>query len=270
VFYDVLKEFPPVMDIVFEHLYKAYGSKVIFDDISLHIERGSRCVLLGGSGTGKSQMLKHIVGLVRPDKGRIVIDGQDITKFSESKLTEVRKRIGYIFQNGGILDSLSVEQNVGLQLREHSRKTEKEILAEVSQVLGIVGLAGMEQQMPSTLSGGQRKRVAIARALTMDVNCFLFDEPTAGLDPMTSATVDDVILEINQKQKSTVLVVTHDLISMAEIAERVLFLHDHKIAFDGTVKEFYASEIPAVKAFLARDQHAIHPPTQSQASVSKV
>ncbi|MDX1971144.1 MAG: ATP-binding cassette domain-containing protein, partial [Candidatus Sumerlaeia bacterium] len=165
--FHVLKEFPHLMDIAFEHLYKAYGSKVIFEDISLHIDCGSRCVLLGGSGTGKSQMLKHIVGLVRPDKGRVLIDGEDITGYSESKLSAVRKRIGYIFQNGGILDSHTVEQNVGLQLREHSGKKEKEILAEVTRVLGIVGLAGMEQQMPSTLSGGQRKRVAIARALTM-------------------------------------------------------------------------------------------------------
>jgi phospholipid/cholesterol/gamma-HCH transport system ATP-binding protein len=248
------------MKIEFKNVSKAYGSKIIFTDLSLVINSGERCVLLGGSGTGKSQLLKHIVGLVKPDKGRVLVDDVDITDFDEHALEPVRKKIGYIFQSGGILESMTVGENVGLPLRELTKTPEKEVQAKVLEVLKIVGLEGVQSQMPSTISGGQRKRVAIARSLTQDVDCFLFDEPTAGLDPMTSCTVDDVVLQVNEELKATVLVVTHDLISMSELGQRVLFLHDHKIAFDGTVPDFYASKEQPIKDFLSRDQRAIHPP----------
>ncbi len=252
------------MKIRFENVSKSYGPKCIFDDLSIEIGAGERCVLLGGSGTGKSQMLKHIVGLVAPDKGKIYIDDEDITKYSEKKLEQLRKRVGYIFQNGGILESLTVSENIALPLQELTNMSNQDISKKVAEVLKTVELEGLGDQMPATISGGQRKRVAIARALTQDVDCFLFDEPTAGLDPMTSSTVDDVILQVNDELKATVLVVTHDLISMAEVGNRVLFLHEHKIAFDGSVKEFYANNSPAIQEFLSRDQRCLEPPTISR------
>lgn len=252
------------MKIRFEHVSKAYGKKVIFDDLSIEVQAGERCVLLGGSGTGKSQLLKHIVGLVKPDSGKVFIDDEDITRFTDRQLEALRKRIGYIFQNGGILESMTVAENVALPLQELTHKSNAEIKEIVDKVLKAVDLEGLQDQMPSTISGGQRKRVAIARALTQDVDCFLFDEPTAGLDPMTSSTVDDVILQVNNDLKATVLVVTHDLISMAELGQRVLFLNEHKIAFDGTVKEFYANDNPAIQEFLSRDQRCAEPPTSSR------
>lgn len=241
------------MKLRFDRVTKSYGSRKIFDELTFEVPAGQRCILLGASGAGKSQILKHLVGLIRPDSGSIYLDDEDISKFSESKLSKYRQRFGFIFQNGGLLESLSVAENVGLPLMEHGTHSKKECQALVSEKLKMVGLEGREDQTPSTLSGGQRKRVAIARALVCNVEAFLFDEPTAGLDPMTAETIDDVIIQVNEETNATTIVVTHDLISVAEVAERVLLLSEGKIYFDGTPEEFRNSKDDKVIEFLNRE-----------------
>lgn len=240
------------MRIEIQDLHKSFGTMQVLRGATLTIEPGEICVILGGSGQGKSVLLKHLVGLEKPDSGRILIDGVDIVHLSERDLAPYRKRFGMIFQNGGILQSLSVGDNVALPLVEIDGQTQAEALVKVKEKLAAVGLAGFETRDVNVLSGGQRKRVAIARALVQDADCLLFDEPTAGLDPVISQTVDDVIEEVNRDTKDTVILVTHDLISAFRLGTRLHLLDKGEIVFSGTPDEFRASEHPAAKRFLAR------------------
>jgi len=241
------------MHIVVENLRKELGGRQVLDGISLDIPKGELCFIVGASGTGKSVLLKHLVGLMKPDSGRILIDGQDTTPLSEARLLDVRKRFGMIFQGGGLLDSLTVGENVGLALAEVRREKPERVRAAVAEKLALVGLEGRESQMPGTLSGGQIKRAAIARALTTNAECLLFDEPTAGLDPLMSDNIDDVIADVNRRTGATTIVVTHDLVSVFKLARRVHFLHGGKVLFSGTPEELRASSDATVKAFLARE-----------------
>ncbi len=240
------------MRIEIKGLKKSFGKLVVFDGLDLVVEQGEICIIMGRSGTGKSVLLKHLVGLLKPDAGTILIDGEDISALTEKELYPVRRRFGMIFQNGGMLQSLSVGENVGLPLLEVKGADSAEIKSKVAESLKRVGLEGREDQAVTTISGGQQKRVAIARALVQEAECMLFDEPTAGLDPPISQTVDDIVKEVNQESGCTMIVVTHDLVSAFGIGTRLHLLNEGRIAASGTPEELRKSDNPVVREFLAR------------------
>lgn len=240
------------MEIVVRDLRKSFGDNEVLRGVNLRVRPGEIAVIIGGSGSGKSVLLKHLIGLVKPDSGEILIDGRDIAPFSETELYPIRRRIGMIFQSGGLLQSLSVGRNVGLALAEHGRLSSGELRRRVAEKLAQVGLAGKEEEMPTNLSGGMRKRVAIARALTLDADALFYDEPTAGLDPPMSQTVDDLIREMKTKTGCTSLVVTHDLASVFSIADSVHMLHQGTIVFSGTPEQLLRCDEESIRRFLAR------------------
>lgn len=242
------------MHIKIENLHKSFGENKVLAGVNLEIKTGELCIIIGASGTGKSILLKHIVGLIKPDSGRVLIDGEDIVAMNERKMLPLRKRFGMIFQNGGLLESLSLEENVGLALDELSSEQPSRIKELVGQKLEAVGLKGRESQMPATLSGGQRKRAAIARALSTQADCVLFDEPTAGLDPIMSDNIDQVILETNKSSGATIIVVTHDVASIFRLNGRIHMLHEGTIIESGSAEDFLASAHPQIKQFLARER----------------
>lgn len=241
------------MHIKIEDLHKSFGKTEVLKGLNLEIPAGQRVVIVGGSGSGKSVLLKHLVGLIKPDRGRILIDGTDIAHMSERALNPFRQRFGMIFQTGGLLQSMTVGENVALAMAELTHEKRGDMLRKVTEKLAEVGLEGREDQMPGTLSGGQRKRAAIARALTMETECFLFDEPTAGLDPPMAQTVDEIVLQVNRDIGATTIVVTHDLVSVFEVADVVHMLHEGQIIVSATPDEFRASQDERVRRFLARE-----------------
>lgn len=240
------------MKIELKNLYKSFGKVEVYKGLNMTIESGEMTVVMGRSGAGKSVMLKHLTGLVPPDSGQIVIDGTDISELDENELYKVRMRFGMIFQNGGMLQSLTVAQNVALPLIETKGCDFNDVMGRVSECLGRVGMEGREEQKIGTLSGGQRKRVAIARALVQDADCFLFDEPTAGLDPPMSETVDEIIRQVNRETGATVIVVTHDLVSAFCLGKKIFLLSEGKIVEEGTPEQFRNSDNPYTKQFLSR------------------
>jgi phospholipid/cholesterol/gamma-HCH transport system ATP-binding protein len=240
------------MEIKVQDLHKSFGSNRVLRGVSLDIPPGKITVVLGGSGTGKSVLLRHLVGILRPDSGRILVDGEDITTMSERDLLSVRMRIGLIFQGGALLNSLSVYENVALGLKEHRMASEKEIERIVKEKLDLMGLGDRLDEMPPNLSGGMRKRVAIARTLTMRPETILYDEPTAGLDPPRAGRVDALIREMSVKTNVTSVLVTHDLISAFGLADIIYFMHEGKVEASGTPDEFRKSPSPIVQAFINR------------------
>lgn len=244
------------MEIKIHDLHKTFGENKVLKGLSLDIHSGEVAVIVGGSGSGKSVLLKHLIGLLKPDSGEILIDGTNIVPLSERDLTGVRRRIGMIFQSGGLLQSLTLGHNVGLALEEHRLARPNEIRKIVAEKLALVGLEGKEGEMPSNLSGGMRKRAAIARALTLDADALFYDEPTAGLDPPMSQTVDDLILEMKQKTGCTSVVVTHDLVSVFSIADSIHMLHEGEIVFSGTRESMLECSDERVRAFLERGRLA--------------
>lgn len=244
------------MRIRVRDLHLSFGKLDVLKGVNLDIEPGEVAVILGRSGTGKSVLLKLLLGLYRPDAGTIEIDGREITKLPESELFEIRRKFGVIFQSGGLLASLSVGENVGLGLIELTEENDERILDIVKEKLALVNLAGREMQDPSTLSGGQRKRAAVARALTMKSDCLLLDEPTAGLDPPMAATVDEIVEQVNREQKVTCVLVTHDLVSAFALGTKLHLLHEGKVVESGTPEQFKASQHPVVREFLDRDRKA--------------
>ncbi len=243
------------MRIVFEDVHKSFGTLQVHKGVSFTIQEGKISVIMGGSGTGKSVLLKEVVGLLKPDSGRILVDNVDVVPLSEKQLHPIRRRIGMIFQSAGLLQSLNVEENIGLPLIESkgTHLSKQEVLELAREKLKIVGLEGFEKKPVSTLSGGQKKRAAIARALAEKDECLLFDEPTAGLDPAMSKTVDDIIVEVNRETGATCVVVTHDLVSAFTIADEIHLLHEGKIVSSGTKEDFQNSDHPVVVAFMERD-----------------
>jgi phospholipid/cholesterol/gamma-HCH transport system ATP-binding protein len=219
------------------HLRKSFGWLKVLDDVSLQIKSGDSVVVIGASGTGKSVLLKHIVGLLTPDEGEVWFDKQRIDTMAERKLMEIRKRIGFLFQMGALFDSMNVGQNIGFPLI-------------VSDKLGMVGLRGIENKMPGELSGGQRKRVALARAIVLDPEVILYDEPTTGLDPVRADVINQLITRLQRKLKVTSITVTHDMQSAFKIGNRIVMLHEGKIIIDGTPKEIQNSDNPIVKQFI--------------------
>lgn len=232
-------------------VHKAFGKNQVFADLSLEVRKGETLCLLGGSGTGKSVMLKLLIGLLEVDAGSICFDGQEITDLDEQTLLPVRRRISMLFQGGALFDSLSVSENVAYPLRERGGLSEEEIARTVTKKLALVGLPGIEELRPSELSGGMQKRVALARAIAADPEVVLYDEPTTGLDPINTRRINDLILSIQEKLRVTSLVVTHDLQSAFMVADRLAMLSDKRIVAVLPRDEFRASSISAIRDFVS-------------------
>jgi len=235
--------------ITVKNVSKRYGAKIVHDKINLSVHKGEILTLMGGSGSGKSVLLRSLIGLDKPDEGEIFFGGQDITKLNEDGLISVRKRIAYVFQYGALFDSLSVEDNLAYPLREHTKMSEKEILKKVSDTLAKVGLQGSEKLLPSGLSGGMQRRVGVARSIIMDPEVILYDEPTTGLDPYNTKQILKIILQL-KSQGATSVLVTHDMSSIFAVTDRVAFLKDGKIAALGTAEEIRDMKDPALHGFI--------------------
>jgi phospholipid/cholesterol/gamma-HCH transport system ATP-binding protein len=237
--------------IRFDDVHKRFGAKKVLQGITFDIQRGETMVVLGGSGSGKSVLLRHIIGLHRPDRGRVVVDGEDIVGFDEEQLVPVRKKVAMLFQGGALFDSMTVAENVGYGLREHTEMSEREIEAAVRDKLHLVELEGVERLMPSELSGGMRKRVALARSIAMDPQGILYDEPTTGLDPVTANTINMLIRNMQARLSVTSVVVTHDIQSAFLVGDRIAFLQEGRMEFVGSVAEARSSREPALRHFLS-------------------
>jgi len=254
--------------IEFKTVTKVLGSKAVLDKASFSIEKGETFAIIGRSGAGKSVILKLMVGLMQPDSGQVVIDGDDISYYTEAQLSPVRKKFGFLFQNSALLNSLNVGENIGLPLREHRELPEHDIVKRVSDVLEIVGLKGTEGLMPGELSGGMRKRVALARSVIRYPQIILYDEPTTGLDPIMANTINRLIIDLSERLKITSIVVTHDMKSTFMVANRIALLYKGKIIQTGTVEHFQASKDPFIRQFVEGD--ADGPFEEETSTVKKV
>jgi len=237
--------------IRFEGIHKAFGPKVVFDDLSLSIRKGETLAVIGGSGAGKSVLIKCLIGLMDPDRGRIYFDGQEVTGLDEKEFLPVRRRVAMVFQGSALFDSLTVGENIQYPLREQEPElTEEERAKRVARVLGLVNLPGIEQMRPSDLSGGMRRRVGLARAIASDPEVILWDEPTTGLDPISTRIIDELIRSMRAKLHVTSIVVTHDMQSAFTVSDRIAMLANKRIVQVGTVAEMRASPLKEVRAFL--------------------
>jgi len=236
--------------IRFESVSKSFGSKRILQDVSFDIAHGSAFCILGRSGTGKSVTLKLMIGLLRPEQGKIFVRGHEITALNVGELPPIRKTMGFLFQNAALFDSLSVGENVAFPLRRHTDKREADIQDRAREKLAQVGLEHEYEKMPADLSGGMRKRAGLARALALDPSILLVDEPSAGLDPMTSSEIDNLLLKLKSERDTTLVVVTHNIPSARRIGDELVVLHEgHFIAY-GTAEELDRSEHPVVQQFM--------------------
>ena len=236
--------------IRFEEVSKSFGSKRILQDVSFDIARGSAFCILGRSGTGKSVTLKLMIGLLKPEQGRIFVEDQDITALHARELPPVRKTMGFLFQNAALFDSLSVGENVAFPLRRHTNKPEAAIKDRAREKLAQVGLEHEYDVMPADLSGGMRKRAGLARALALNPSILLVDEPSAGLDPMTSAEIDSLLLNLKSARDTTLVVVTHNIPSARRIGDELVVMHEGHFIAHGTAKELDQSDHPMVRAFM--------------------
>ena len=237
--------------IVVKQLEKKFGAKKVLNGLDLTITDGESLVIIGRSGCGKSVLLKHIIGLLKPDSGHIFIDERDITAMKDAELNELRKRFGMVFQGAALFDSMTVAENVALPMREHSRMTEAAIRERVTEKLSMVGLEGVEDVHPASLSGGMKKRVGLARAMAIDPEFILYDEPTTGLDPIMADAINDLIRSLQRKLAITSVAVTHDMRSAYKIGDKIAMLHDGKIIYEGAPKEIQKCEDPVVCQFIS-------------------
>lgn len=231
-------------------VHKSFGSKKVLNGLDLDVRRGEAVVIVGGSGTGKSVTLKHIIGLLRPDTGSINVLGNEITTLAPRKMNQVRRHFGMSFQEGALFDSMSVFENVAFPLRRHTKMTEEEIRSRVLECLDVVHLEGVEDKRPSELSGGMRRRVGFARAISLEPEILLFDEPTTGLDPVMSDVVADIILEMDERLQTTTITITHDMKIAFKIADRIAMLHKGQVIEQGSPEEFQRSSNPGVQQFI--------------------
>jgi phospholipid/cholesterol/gamma-HCH transport system ATP-binding protein len=238
------------------NLVTHYGDREILKNISLSIPKGMTTVILGGSGCGKSTLLKHLIGLLKPTKGKINILGNDITAMNEDRLNEARKKMGILFQGAALLNSMTIMDNVSLPLREHTKLKQSTMEIMVRMKLDLVGLSGFDAFYPSQLSGGMKKRAGLARALALDPELLFFDEPSAGLDPVTAAGLDELILKLGKVFRMTIVVVTHELPSVFAIADYVIMLDKGEVLLSGTLEELRASDHPRIRMFLERKPEA--------------
>ncbi len=239
---------PIVLDV--RELKKSFGDKVVHRGVSFQLQKGEILGLFGGSGTGKSVILRSIIGLEHPDSGQIIFEGHDICQMTETQLIEVRKKIGFVFQNGALFDSLSVEDNLAYPLREHTKLTEAEISHRIDEMLELVDMPGARELLPAELSGGMQKRAGLARATILQPEVILFDEPTAGLDPINTRRLIDNVLKL-KRRGITGIFVTHDIPSAFDIADRIAILHEGKIHVIDTVENIRRSKDPLVQSFVS-------------------
>lgn len=237
--------------IEFDRVVKRFGDRTVLRGLSFIIERGEIVFILGTSGTGKSVLLKNLVGLIRPDEGRIFIEGDEVSSFSELEYLQVRKKCGMVFQQPALFDSLTVFENVAFGLRRLERLPEEEVKKRVEEALAAVHLPDVADRMPAEISYGMQKRVSLARTLALRPKILLFDEPTTGLDPVTTAAINELIQELSRKFETTSIVVSHDMNCALSIANRIIVLDQGQIIAQGTPEEMRRSEVPLVKDFLA-------------------
>lgn len=243
------------IEINIQRLNKSFNSLQVLKDLDLKIRKGETTVIIGGSGTGKSILLKHIIGLIKPDSGKILIHGIDITTKNESELGEIRSRFAMVFQSSALLNSLTVAENVGLGLKEQRQLSKKQIDKTVMEKLTLVKMEQKYNSMPEELSGGMKKRVAIARALAMNPEVVLYDEPTAGLDPIMAGNIDELIMELKEKFKMTSIVVTHDMESAFFIGDHICMLYQGRIIEEGDPESFRHSKNDIVTQFITRHRN---------------
>ncbi len=238
----------PIIQV--EGLSKSFGQVPILKDLSLDIERDRITFIIGHSGAGKSVLLKLILGLIKPDEGRILVDGQNIVKFGERRLDRLRRRFGFLFQNAALFDSITIGENIAFPLRVHARLKDKEIWEKVRQKMDMVGLGEIQDRMPSEISGGMRKRVGLARALILEPEILLFDEPTTSLDPILAEVVDDLIFETQKHIGVTSIVVSHDIPAALRIANKIAMIYDGSIRAYTDSIELQTLDDPVVQQFL--------------------
>jgi phospholipid/cholesterol/gamma-HCH transport system ATP-binding protein len=248
--------------VEFHDVFKAYGTKQVLRGANLQVFRGEVLVILGGSGTGKSVTLRHMLGLEAPDSGRVLVEEEDVTDLPEEELYRIRKKFGMLFQSGALFDSMTVFENVAFPLREHTDMSEEEIARNVREKLELVNLPGTEHLMPVDLSGGMRKRVGLARSIVLDPKVILYDEPTTGLDPITSQTINDLIVDLQTKLSVTSVVVTHDIHSAFSVGDRVAFLHQGVFEWVGSMDDARDSDHPRLREFLKASAVVAAQPTK--------
>lgn len=236
--------------IEFRQVYKSFNHIPILAGMDFTIEPGETVTIIGGSGIGKSVTLKLIVGLLKPEAGQVLIEGEDIVPLAEDQLTRIRKKIGMVFQSSALFDSLSVAENIAYPLREHTAMSEREIRERITETLHLVGLEGAEDKEPADLSGGMRKRVALARAIALTPRIILYDEPTTGLDPTNTEKINELIVDMDRKLAVTSVVVTHDMRSAFKISNRIGLLDKGKIVIVGTPEEIQRADLPLVRQFV--------------------
>ncbi len=236
-------------------VHKSFGENEVLRGVDLTIQKGETMVVIGRSGCGKSVLLKHIIGLLKPDRGQILVDGEDITSYNDGQLNQLRQRFGMLFQSSALFDSMTVDENVGLGLREHTKMLEAEIKEKVNRTLKLVGLSGIEEKKPAELSGGMKKRVGLARAIALDPEYILYDEPTTGVDPIMADVINELIVSCRNALSVTSIAVTHDMISAYKIADRIAMLYDGKIIFVGTPEQTKNTDHRVVKQFIEGSGH---------------
>lgn len=238
-----------------ENIHKSFGKHQVLRGVNMDIHKGETLVILGGSGSGKSVTLQLLIGLLQADSGKLTFEGQDITHLDEKDYYPIRKRVSYLFQGGALFDSMNVYQNLAYPLLEHTKLTHREILPIVREALERVELSGVEDKFPSNLSGGMMKRVALARAIINKPEVILYDEPTTGLDPLTTQTINRLIRKLQNDLKITSIVVTHEMSTTFHVADRLAFLEQGEMAFHGTLDEAKLSDHPTLSAFLKGGSH---------------
>ncbi|HET6349281.1 MAG TPA: ABC transporter ATP-binding protein [Candidatus Krumholzibacteria bacterium] len=231
-------------------VWKAFYGKSVLRGVNLVIRPGETLVIIGQSGSGKSVLLKHIVGLLSPDRGSVLVDGVDVGKLSHKKLFELRMRFGMVFQSAALFDSLTVEENVGFGFREHTTMSDEEISRVCTEKLRMVGLDGVGDKYPAELSGGMKKRVGFARAIAMNPQCVLYDEPTTGLDPIMADVINNLIIKLADELQITSVVVTHDLASAYKVGDHIAMLHDGVVIFEGTPSDVRQTDNAIVRQFI--------------------
>ena len=233
-----------------DNIWKTFADQAVLCGVNLDIDRGETIVIIGQSGCGKSVLLKHLIGLMRPDKGKIFIDGVEITNLTRAEIFNIRKKFGMLFQGAALFDSMTVEENLTLGIREHTQMKNSEMKTLVREKLSLVGLPDTEEMNPSDLSGGMKKRVGLARALMMNPEVLLFDEPTTGLDPIMADVINELIISCSQNLGVTSIVVTHDIQSAYKVGHRIAMLYNGRIVFDGSPEEVQHTPSPVVKQFV--------------------
>ena len=257
------------VEISIKGLTKSFGPQTVLEDITCDIPKGKITLMLGPSGTGKSVFLKHLVGLLKPDKGEIWIDNKNVPSLNEKELYEVRRKFGVLFQDGALFGSMNIYDNVAFPLRQHTRKKESEVKQIVEEKLHMVGLTGAEKKLPGEISGGMKKRAGLARALVLDPEIVLFDEPDSGLDPVRTAFLNELTMDLNKQLKATFIVVTHDIATAKQVADYIGMLYRRNLVKFGPAREMFTSDIPVVRQFLSGDTEGPIGMSEEKDSVKK-